>query len=102
MDLLWQMKCGALTFKFENFWLLLKCHYSQSEYPHSDDHIVYLKKKEEWMDGLPVVFNPLHPNFIIYILYTLVYTNQLVLTRRICLTIKSFLGWQSFLLFSWS
>ena len=52
------------------------------------------------MDGLPAVFNPLHPNISIHIFYTLVYTNQLVLTRRICLTIKSFLGWQSFLLFS--
>ena len=52
------------------------------------------------MDGLPAVFNPLHPNISIHILYTLIYTNQLVLTRRICLTIKSFLGWQSFLLFS--
>ena len=96
------MKCGALTFKFENFWLLLNCHYSQSEYPHSSDHIVSLKKKEEWMDGLPVVFNPLHPNISIHFLYTLVYTNQFVLTRRICVTIKSFLGWQSFLLFSQS
>ena len=32
--------------------------------------------------------NPLHPNISIHILHTLVYTFHLVLTRRICSTIK--------------
>ena len=31
--------------------------------------------------------NPLHPNISIHILYTLLYTFLLVLTRRICLTL---------------
>ena len=31
--------------------------------------------------------NPLHPNISIHILYTLLYTFPLVLTRRICLTL---------------
>ena len=34
---------------------------------------------------------PLHPNISMHILYTVLYTNPKVLTRRICLTIKSFL-----------
>ena len=33
-------------------------------------------------------FNPLHPDISIHILYTLLYTFPLVLTRRICFTIK--------------
>ena len=32
--------------------------------------------------------NPLDPNISIHILYTLLYTFLLVLTRRICLTLK--------------
>ena len=35
-----------------------------------------------------------------HILYTVLYTFPKVLTRRICSTIKRFLSWQSFLLFS--
>ena len=35
-------------------------------------------------------FNPLHPNISIHILHTLLCTIPLVLTGRICLTIKSF------------
>ena len=31
--------------------------------------------------------NPLHPNISIHILYTLLYTFPLALTRRICLTL---------------
>ena len=34
--------------------------------------------------------NPLHPNISMYILHTVLYTFPKVLTRRICLTIKSF------------
>ena len=41
--------------------------------------------------------NPLHPNISIHILYTLLYTFLLVLTRRICLTLTvvSFTNTQS-------
>ena len=35
--------------------------------------------------------NPLHPDISMHILHTFLYTNPKVLTRRICLTIKSFL-----------
>ena len=38
--------------------------------------------------NLPVPINPLHPNISIYTLHTLLNTFPLVLTRRICLTIK--------------
>ena len=36
--------------------------------------------------------NPLQPNISMQTLYTIVYTFPKVLTRRICLTIKSFLS----------
>ena len=36
-----------------------------------------------------ILFNPLHPNFSIYILHTLLYTFPLALTRRIHLKIKA-------------
>ena len=36
-------------------------------------------------------FNPFPPNVIIHILHTVLYTFPRVLTRRICLLIKSFL-----------
>ena len=37
--------------------------------------------------------NPLHPNISIHILHTDLSTFPVVLTRRICLTIFSFLNW---------
>ena len=37
------------------------------------------------------LFNPLHPNISMHILHTVLYTFPKVLTRRICLTIKSYL-----------
>ena len=46
--------------------------------------------------------NPLHPNNSIHILHTDLSTFPVVMTRRICLTIRSFLNWDSFTLFSWS
>ena len=49
----------------------------------------------------PTVFNSLHPNISIHILRTVLCTFTKVLTRRICLTIKHFFTWGSFLLFSW-
>ena len=50
--------------------------------------------------GLPSTLNPLHPNISIHILLTVLYTLPKVLTRRICLLIKSFFRWWSFPLFS--
>ena len=43
----------------------------------------------------------LHPNISIHFLHTVLYTFPMVLTKRICLTIKSFFSWWSFPLFSW-
>ena len=37
--------------------------------------------------------NPLHPSISIHILPTVRHTFPMVLTMRICLTIKSFLSW---------
>ena len=48
-----------------------------------------------------VAVNLLHPNISIHNLYTVFCTFGNVLTRRICLTIKSFFSWWSFPLFSW-
>ena len=39
------------------------------------------------------LFNHLHPNISMHILHTVLYTFSKVLTRRICLTIKSFFTW---------
>ena len=47
------------------------------------------------------LFNLLQPKFITHFLRTVLYTFPKVLKRRICLTIKSFFSWWSFLLFSW-
>ena len=40
--------------------------------------------------------NPLQPNISAYILHTVLFTFPKVLTRRICLTIKSLFSWWSF------
>ena len=45
--------------------------------------------------------NPLHPNISINILHTVLSTFPKVITRRICLTIRSFFCQWSFPLFSW-
>ena len=47
------------------------------------------------------ILNPLHPNISMYILHTVLYIFPNVLTRRICLAIKSFFSWWSFCLFLW-
>ena len=44
---------------------------------------------------------PLHPNISMPILHSVLYTFPTVLTRRICLKIKSFLSWWWFCLFLW-
>ena len=38
-------------------------------------------------------FIPLHPGINMNILHTILYTSPLVLTKRICLTIRGFLHW---------
>ena len=38
-------------------------------------------------------FRSLHPNISMHILHTVLYRFPKVLTRRICLTIKSFFSW---------
>ena len=43
--------------------------------------------------------SPLHPNISMQILHTVLHTFTKVLTRRICLTIKSVFSWWSFSLF---
>ena len=48
-----------------------------------------------------LIINPLHPNISLHILLTVLYTFPKVLTRRICLIIKSFRDWWSLLVFSW-
>ena len=45
--------------------------------------------------------NPLHPNISWHVLHTVFITFPKVLTRRTCLTIKSFYCWWSFPFFSW-
>ena len=50
-----------------------------------------------WCSNL---INPLHPNISMQTLHTMLYTFLRVLTRRICLTITSFLSCWSFHLFS--
>ena len=72
--------------------------------------------KKEWRDKLknewiPVnvrinewklkKFNPIHSKIRMNTLHTVLYTFPRVLTRRICLPIKSFFSWWSFPLFSW-
>ena len=50
-----------------------------------------------WME---VCSNSFHPNISIHIFHTVLCTFTEVLTRRICLTIRSFFNWWSFPLFS--
>ena len=48
-----------------------------------------------------IILDPLHPHIITCIFHTVLHTFPKVLTRRICLTNKSFFSWWSFPLFSW-
>ena len=43
------------------------------------------------------VFNPLQPDISIHCLHNILHTFAMVLTKRICLTIKNFCSWWSFL-----
>ena len=47
-------------------------------------------------------FNPLHPNISMQVLHTVLSTFPLVLTRRICKPIKSFLNLWSLILYSFN
>ena len=49
-----------------------------------------LQNLEKKNSELGNFFNPLYPRFSIHILHTALYTFPKVLTRRICLPIKSF------------
>ena len=46
------------------------------------------------------VMSSLRPNINMHILHTVLYTFPKTLTRRVCITIKSFFSWWSFPLFS--
>ena len=50
--------------------------------------------------GSHMCIKPLHSNISMHILHTVLYTFPNVLTRRICLAVKSYLCWWSFPLFS--
>ena len=57
---------------------------------------IYLEKKLELVCSdwkLVISLNPLHPNINMHILYTVLQTFPKVLTKKICLTIQSFLSW---------
>ena len=56
-------------------------------------------KRRQRLGGLHL--NPLHPYISMHILHTDLSLFLMVLTRRICLTIKSFLSCRSFSLFLW-
>ena len=52
-----------------------------------------LNQVDQWilvLLGVPYGVNPLQPDIGMHILHTVLYTFPKVLTRRICLTIKSF------------
>ena len=51
-----------------------------------DVQCMYLSRNEFF-------YNPLHPSISMHILHTVLSTFPKVLTRRICLTIKSFFSW---------
>ena len=40
-----------------------------------------------------MLLNPLHPNISMHILYTVFYTNLMVLTWKICLSINKIFSW---------
>ena len=54
----------------------------------------------DWISNGLGHFSSLHPNISMQILHTVLYRFLKVLTRRICLTIKSFFSWWSFPSFS--
>ena len=59
----------------------------------------FKRKKAESVKECLRKVNPLHPNISMHLLHTVFHAFFKVLTRRICLTIKSFSGWFSFALF---
>ena len=59
-----------------------------------DDRLAILAKKNGCkQENINQNRNPLHPNISIHILHTDLSTFPVLLTRRICLTIFSFLNW---------
>ena len=62
-------------------------------------NLISLKVNPKLEILLPL-FNPLHSNVIMHILHTVLYIFPKVLTRRMCLLVKSFFCWASFPSFS--
>ena len=68
--------------------------------PNSHAHCISKREKKESI----CYINPLHvhQNICMYLLHTVLYTSLTkMLTRRICLTIKSFFSWWLFSLLLW-
>ena len=60
---------------------------------------LYLNVQKE--NKANVYVDPFHPSINEHILHTVLYTFPKMLTRRICLKVKSFFNWRSFPLFFW-
>ena len=68
----------------------------------SEDNIFFMQfSREEMIPTGELQFNPLHPNVIMQILHTVLYTFPELLTRRISLIIQTFCSCWSFPSFSW-
>ena len=68
-----------------------KLHLWQTQ-PKKCSHIHKKKTKKKNTRIINSPPNPLHPSISVQILHTVLYTFPVVLTRRICLTIKGFLS----------
>ena len=71
-----------------------KLHLWQTQ-PKKCSHIHKKKTKKNKQKNTRIINsppNPLHPSISMQILHTVLYTFPVVLTRRICLTIKGFLS----------
>ena len=96
----------------KNFELFTILQTFRGEKCHTKQHKTFLRIKTCFLSMVftcfymllllyPCHFHHLHPNINMHILHTVLYTFPKVLTRRICLTIKSFFSWWSFPLFLW-
>ena len=80
---------GLIEFTILLFFILTIGHYIVA-------WSIYLEKKLELVCSgwkLVISLNPLHPNINMHILYTVLQTFPKVPTKKICLTIQSFLSW---------
>ena len=53
-------------------------------------HIILIQFKKKKLVPRKELLNPLHPNINMHILHTIIHTFLIILKRRICLKIKSF------------